>query len=141
MDYQEEVQEDLAHGKPEIPESSQQEIMKHNTTFNTSTTMKCQVEKKVETATLDTKKEKKNYYFDPKKVEKKVQTATLDTKKEEKNYYLNPKIVKGAVSSPKWQCNMCAAIFPSKQETMVHLKDSHQISKSSVYGKRIKQIA
>ena len=63
------------------------------------------------------------------------------TKQGEKNYYFEPKVIKGSVhSQPKWQCNMCARILPSKEKTIVHLQDSHQIAKSSVYGKRIKKI-
>ena len=62
-------------------------------------------------------------------------------KSEEKNYYLNPTVSKDATSSPKWQCNMCARIFSTKDESIIHLKEAHQIAKSSVCGKQIKQIA
>ena len=67
--------------------------------------------------------------------------VTPGKKSEEKNYYLNPTVSKDATSSPKWQCTLCIRIFPTKDETIIHLKEAHQISKSSVYGKKIKKIA
>ena len=58
-------------------------------------------------------------------------TLTPAKKSEEKNYYLNPTVSKDATSSPKWQCNMCARIFPTKDETIIHLKEAHQIATES----------
>ena len=66
--------------------------------------------------------------------------VTPAKKRDEKNYYLNPTVAKDTISSPKWQCTLCVRIFPTKDETIIHLKEAHQISKSSVYGKKIKKI-
>ena len=67
--------------------------------------------------------------------------VTPAKKRDEKNYYLNPTVAKDTISSPKWQCTLCVRIFPTKDETIIHLKEAHQIAKTSVYGKKIKKIA
>ena len=43
--------------------------------------------------------------------------------------------VGGSEAPPRWQCNMCKRIFPTRVETVKHLEQAHMISKSSIYFK------
>jgi len=47
---------------------------------------------------------------------------------------------KGSKCAPKWQCNMCKRIFPTREETVKHLQAAHMISKTSIYFKSITKI-